>query len=79
VYPDNTSGTTTATAKRCIETVGFERSSNRKRGQEDSSSRHRKGVSGDWINVFTGEDRRVFKEVAGDLLVELGYEQDDNW
>ncbi len=68
-----------ATAKRCVETVGFERSSNRKRGQEDSSSRHRKGVSGDWINVFTEEDRRIFKEVAGKLLIRLGYEEDDNW
>ncbi len=66
-------------AKRCVEMTGFERMSNRKRGQEDSSSRARKGVTGDWRNVFTEEDKCVFKEVAGDLLVELGYEEDGNW
>ena len=66
------------TAKRCVEVTGFERMSNRKRGQEDSSSRTRKGVAGDWRRIFTDEDKRVFKEVAGDLLVELGYEENGN-
>ena len=67
------------TAKRSVETTGFELTSKRKRGQEDSSSRSRKGVSGDWKNVFTEEDRRIFKEDAGELLIKLGYEQDNNW
>ncbi len=67
------------TAKRCVKKAGFERNTNRKRGQEDSSSRSRKGVAGDWNRVFTEEDKRVFKEIAGDLLVELGYEEDDSW
>ena len=67
------------TAKRCVETTGFELTSNRKRGQEDSSSRSRKGVAGDWKNVFTEEDKGIFKENAGDLLVKLGYEEDNNW
>ena len=66
------------TAKRCVETTGFELTSNRERGQEDSSSRSRKGVAGDWKNVFTEEDRRIFKENAGELLIKLGYEEDDN-
>jgi hypothetical protein len=67
------------TASRCVEKTGFERKSERKRGQEDSASRSRKGVAGDWRNVFTEEDKRVFKEVAGGLLIELGYEEDDSW
>jgi hypothetical protein len=67
------------TAKRCVERAGFERSTNRERGQEDSSSRSRKGVAGDWKETFTEEDKRVFKEAAGDLLIELGYEEDNNW
>jgi hypothetical protein len=67
------------TAKRCVEMAGFERKSNRERGQEDSSSRLRKGVVGDWKNVFTEEDQRIFKEIAGDLLIQLGYEEDNNW
>jgi hypothetical protein len=67
------------TAKRCVEATGFEVTSNRERGQEDSSSRSRKGVAGDWKNIFTEEDRRIFKENAGDLLIKLGYEEDNNW
>lgn len=66
-------------AKRCVERAGFERSTNRERGQEDSSSRSRKGVAGDWKTTFTEEDKRVFKEIAGNLLIELGYEEDNNW
>lgn len=65
--------------ERCAEKAGFERSTNRQRGQEDSSSRSRKGVAGDWRRAFTEEDRRVFKENAGTLLVELGYEKDHDW
>jgi hypothetical protein len=66
-------------ANRCVEKTGFEKKSERKRGEEDSASRSRKGVAGDWRNVFTEEDKRVFKEVAGDLLIKLGYETDDSW
>jgi sulfotransferase family protein len=64
-------------ARRCTEKAGFERHTSRKRGQEDSSSRYRKGVAGDWRNVFTEEDQRTFMEFAGDMLVELGYEKGD--
>jgi len=66
-------------AKRCVEIAGFERKSDRERGQEDSSSRYRKGVVGDWKNVFTEENKHIFKEIAGDLLIELGYEEDGSW
>lgn len=66
--------------KACIEATGFEQTSKRKRGEEDSSSvRFRKGVAGDWRNVFTERDESIFKEKAGDLLVELGYEKDGDW
>lgn len=40
----------------------------------------RKGVAGDWRNhLTTVEAKDIFKEMAGDLLIELGYEQDFNW
>jgi hypothetical protein len=32
-----------------------------------------------WRKEFTEEDKRVFKAIAGDLLVTLGYEEDDDW
>ena len=36
-------------------------------------------IAGDWKNHFTEEDRRVFKEEAGELLIRLGYEEDLDW
>ncbi len=66
--------------KRCVDAASFERlSKGRKRGEEDAASFFRKGVAGDWKNVFTQRDREVFKEEAGALLVRLGYEKDDDW
>lgn len=68
------------TAERCADAASFEKlSKGRKRGEEDSASFFRKGVAGDWKNVFTEGDRAVFKEQAGDALVELGYEDDHGW
>jgi hypothetical protein len=68
------------TVERCVNAASFERlSKGRKRGEEDSSSFFRKGVAGDWRSVFTEEDKLVFKEAAGELLIELGYEKDYRW
>ena len=39
----------------------------------------RSGKTGEWKKHFTDEHKKIFKEVAGDLLVKLGYEKDDNW
>lgn len=65
---------------RCVAAASFERlSGGRRRGEEDATSFFRKGVSGDWKNVFTEQDREVFKREAGGLLVRLGYERDDGW
>jgi hypothetical protein len=62
------------TARRCIHAASFEKlSKGRKRGEEDSSSFFRKGVAGDWKNVFTPQDREIFEAEAGELLVKLGY------
>jgi hypothetical protein len=68
------------TARECVRAASFENwTKGRTRGEEDPSSFFRKGVAGDWREVFTEEDKQVFKEVAGELLIELGYEKDDNW
>lgn len=68
------------TVKRCIRASSFEvASDNRRQGEEDPSSFFRKGIAGDWKNVFTEENKRDFKAGAGQLLVTLGYENDENW
>jgi hypothetical protein len=39
----------------------------------------RSGKTGEWKKYFTDEHKKIFKDVAGELLVKLGYEQDNNW
>jgi hypothetical protein len=39
----------------------------------------RSGKTGEWRKYFTDEHRKIFKDVAGDLLIKLGYEKDGNW
>jgi Sulfotransferase family len=61
------------TIERCIRTSSFERVSDRRQGEEDSRSFFRKGVAGDWRDVFTKRDREIYEELAGDQLIEMGY------
>jgi len=39
----------------------------------------RTGKTGGWREHFTVEHKNLFKDVAGDLLVKLGYEKDNDW
>jgi hypothetical protein len=39
----------------------------------------RSGKIGGWQAQFSPENKTLFKEIAGDLLVRLGYEQDNDW
>jgi hypothetical protein len=39
----------------------------------------RSGKTGEWTKYFTEEHKKVFKDVAGDLLVRLGYETGRDW
>jgi hypothetical protein len=39
----------------------------------------RSGKIGGWQTQFSPENKALFKQVAGDLLVRLGYETDNNW
>ena len=39
----------------------------------------RSGKTGEWKKYFKDEHKALFKEVAGDLLIQLGYEKDNNW
>lgn len=38
-----------------------------------------KGQQGSWQNMFTANDKMLYKHVAGDLLVKWGYEKDKDW
>jgi hypothetical protein len=39
----------------------------------------RSGKTGEWKKYFTEEHKRIFKDVAGDMLVTLGYEKNNDW
>ena len=65
--------------ERCLRSSDFERTSNRRQGEEDPVSFFRKGVAGDWREVFTESDRALYKRLAGERLIELGYESSHDW
>ena len=47
--------------------------------QPTKSPTFRKGKTGGWREHFTDEHKQLFKEVTGDLLINLGYEQNNDW
>lgn len=47
--------------------------------QPKKSHTFRSGKTGGWKQHFTDKHKKLFKEVAGDLLVRLGYEKNNDW
>lgn len=47
--------------------------------QPRKSHTFRSGKTGGWRVHFTDGHKNLFKDVAGDLLVKLGYEKDNDW
>ncbi len=45
----------------------------------ERSPTFRSGKTGEWKKHFTPEHKKIFKDVAGDLLTHLGYESDRDW
>jgi hypothetical protein len=38
-----------------------------------------KGQAGNWQRLFTARDKAIFKEVAGEMLIQWKYEKDHEW
>ena len=47
--------------------------------QPTRSHTFRSGKAGGWRDTFTAEHKDLFKQVAGDLLIRLGYEKNNDW
>ena len=63
-----------------VEAHRFENlSGGRDRGEGSGDSFFRKGVSGDWQNHFTPELKTLYKEEAGEALIDFGYESNLDW
>ncbi len=58
-----------------MEKYGVSRNS----GDADNSNFHRKGIAGDWKNYFSRESCELFDKLEGEVLIELGYENNKNW
>ncbi len=59
--------------KALLARYSFEALSGRSPGQENASSKLRKGVAGDWRNHFTPAVDEAFREETTDLVTRLGY------
>ncbi|WP_043551945.1 sulfotransferase domain-containing protein [Salinibacter ruber] len=69
-----------STIEEIVDEHRFENvSGGRARGEQDSDSFVRKGVSGDWKHHFTPELKNLFKTNAGQALIDFGYEVDHSW
>jgi len=63
-----------------VDRYSFEKlSQGRKQGDENVFSHYRKGISGDWKNYFDKNHILLFKRIAGQLLIDLGYERNIDW
>ncbi len=62
-----------------VEKHRFINSTNRSPGEQDVSSFNRKGIAGDWKNYFSASHVEKFKNIAGQFLIDTGYEMDTNW
>ena len=65
--------------RQAVDRRRFEAVTGRKQGTEAVTSGHRKGIVGDWAAVFTDHQKAIFKGLAGDILLELGYERTLDW
>jgi hypothetical protein len=54
----------------------FEERTGRAPGEEDRGAHERKGIIGDYRNVFSAEEQSMLQEVLGDALARMGYAMD---
>lgn len=58
----------------------FENMTGRSAGKDDQpTAKARKGIVGDWENYFTRADGELFDSIAGQQLIDAGYESDRSW
>jgi hypothetical protein len=70
-----------------VESIGYKIPTPRKKAlsilveaiQPQKSHTFRSGKVGGWQEHFTEEHKQLFMDVTGDLLVKLGYEENQNW
>jgi len=67
-------------AEKADQETRFEKMTGREAGDLQSpTEKARRGVAGDWKRHFTIRDGRIFHRIAGDQLLQYGYESDPYW
>lgn len=67
-------------AEKADQATRFEKITGREAGDAQSpTAKARKGVAGDWKQHFTIRDGRIFHRIAGQQLLQYGYESDPYW
>jgi len=66
-------------ALEIAETFRFEKVTGRSRGEAAEGTHLRCGLAGQWKEHFTPEHKKVFKRLAGEALIRLGYETGMDW
>lgn len=49
------------------------------KGKRLTTVEPRAGKIGEWENHFSSEDKTIFKHLSGEMLIKLGYEEDNDW
>lgn len=65
--------------EKIVERYSFKNQTKRQNGEESTQSFLRKGISGDWRNYFGKKESELFKHYTKKLLVDLGYEKNEDW
>jgi len=63
----------TTEIKLIIDRNNFKKISGRKPGEEDTKNFLRKGIAGEWKEVFTNEQKEMFTKIGEHLIEKLGY------
>lgn len=75
-------GFSEAAVQNCLqiaERFSFKNKSKRSKGTINKKSHLRSGLTGEWREVFTDRQKDKFKELFGDVLIQLGYETNNDW
>jgi hypothetical protein len=62
-----------------VDKYSFKNVGKRNPGEENKYSFLRKGIVGDWKNVFGRDAKELFNYYAGRELIKLDYEKDESW
>ncbi|MGV6826285.1 MAG: hypothetical protein ACWA5Q_04865 [bacterium] len=66
--------------QRAISKNTYEKKSHgRKTGELNNQHHYRSGVPGSWRDLLTPDHKQYFKEHHGQLLIKLGYEENNDW